>query len=358
MTTPSITRSRGWPVIWLALFLVVSTVMTWLVYVTLRRDVRGHSVTYVAMFTDAFGLREGDDVRIAGVRVGRVDTVELEGTLARVSFVVSGDSPLTRSSVASVNYQNVIGQRYLALGPGDGGPAERLAPGAVINTTHTEPSFDIGTMLNGYRPLFAVLDPDQANNLTNAVIGSLQGETPSLTMLVNQTSSLTETFVGRDGHLDGVISSLDDLVGNLAQQNSAFDESISQTAAAISAFDSRRPELVEALGSMRAVTDNLAVIAADIEPDIRDLVNRQPGYTNHMLAIEPQIAYTGLNMPIFLKGLSRIFGDGAYMNAYACDVNAYGFFPGLNDIFPIIVDAATPGNKAMHTPKCRNMANG
>lgn len=362
MTNPvygrATSRGRRGPVIWLAVFLVISTVVTWLVYVTLRRDVRGPTVGYSALFTDVFGLREGDDVRIAGVRVGRVEDIALDGTLAKVSFVLTGGRPLTRASVASVNYQNVIGQRYLALGPGYGDTTEPLPAGAVIDTAHTVPSFDIGTMLNGYRPLFAVLDPDQVNNLTHAVIGSLQGDTSSIALLVNQTSALTATFAGRDGHLDGVITSLNDLVGILAQQNAAFDRSIAQTATAISGFDSRRPELVEAVGSMRAVTDNLAVIAAGVEPDLRDLVNRRPGYTRHMLDIEPQIAYTGQNMPIFLKGLSRIFGDGAYMNAYACDVNAYGFFPGLNDIVPIIVDAATPGNKAMHSPKCRSMADG
>ena len=50
--------------------------------------------------------------------------------------------------------------------------------------------------------------------------------------------------------------------------------------------------------------------------------------------------------------------QGAYGNGYVCDVNFLGFFPGLNDVVPIIVDAATAGNKAQHTPKCRNTANG
>jgi phospholipid/cholesterol/gamma-HCH transport system substrate-binding protein len=46
------------------------------------------------------------------------------------------------------------------------------------------------------------------------------------------------------------------------------------------------------------------------------------------------------------------------LDIYTCDLNALGFFPGLNDVTPVIVNAATPGNQAKHTPKCRNMANG
>ncbi len=83
-------RYRG-AFIGLALFMVVATVLTWLVYVTLRRDVAGRTVPYAAVFTDVFGLREGDDVRMAGVRVGRVESIELQGTLAKVSFVVQAE---------------------------------------------------------------------------------------------------------------------------------------------------------------------------------------------------------------------------------------------------------------------------
>lgn len=67
-----------------------------------------------------------------------------------------------------------------------------------------------------------------------------------------------------------------------------------------------------------------------------------------------------------LKGFARALSEGSYGNAYACDLNATGFFPGLNDITTFIVNAATPGNAypittknmGWHTPRCRNMANG
>lgn len=66
----------------------------------------------------------------------------------------------------------------------------------------------------------------------------------------------------------------------------------------------------------------------------------------------------GANLPKMLKGLARVSQDGAYLNVYTCDLNLLGFFPGLNDVTPVIVNAATPGNQAKHTPKCRSMVNG
>ncbi|KRQ27311.1 MULTISPECIES: MCE family protein [Mycobacteroides] len=342
----------------LVVFLVMATVLTWLVYVTLRRDVKGATVSYAAEFTDVFGLREGDDVRIAGVRVGRVQGIELDGTLAKVNFVVQEGQRLPDSITASVTYQNIVGQRYLALTQGHSGTGALLAPGGIIPVERTEPSFDVGTLLNGYEPLFAVLDPAQVNNLTQAVIGSLQGDTAAFATLVDQTSTLTKTFTGRDDALDHVIGSLDSVVGSLAAQNKEFEDAIAATRQVVGQFDSRRSELVSSVGKMTEVVRNLSRIAKDVNPSVHELLTREPGYTRHMLNIEPQLAYTGLNTPLFLKGLARMFGEGAYMNAYGCDVNIYGFFPGLNDVVPIIVNAATPGGKTKHTARCRNAGDG
>ncbi len=121
-------KARG-ALIGLSLFMVVALTLTWMVYVTLRRDVAGSTVPYAAVFTDVFGLREGDDVRMAGVRVGRVEKVELEGARAKVSFVVQSDQTVFGNTVASVTYQNIVGQRYLGLSLGKQGETDTAAGG-------------------------------------------------------------------------------------------------------------------------------------------------------------------------------------------------------------------------------------
>ena len=350
-------RARG-PLIGLSLFMIVATALTWLVYVTLRRDVAGNTAPYAAVFSDIYGLREGDDVRMAGVRVGRVEGIDLQDRQARVSFVVQRDQQLFGTTVASVTYQNIVGQRYLQLSLGKDGDASVLAPGSVIPIEHTDPSFDVGTLLNGYEPLFSVLNPHDADNLTKGVIQSLQGDDASIASLVSQTSTLSDAFAGRDETLGNMITSLDKVMGNLAQQNSNLDKVISQTQQVVTEFDQRRPALVASTGSAARVIRRLSEISDDVSPALNEMVTRQPGFSRHMVGIEPQLAYTGANLPLMLKGLARITNEGAFANAYACDLNATGFFPGLNDVVPIIVNAATPGNDAWHTPRCRNMADG
>ncbi|MGE2714275.1 MlaD family protein [Mycolicibacterium litorale] len=350
-------RYRG-ALVGLSLFMVVAVTLTWLVYVTLRRDVAGSTVPYAAMFTDVFGLREGDDVRMAGVRVGRVEKIELQGDLAKVSFVVQSDQQLLGTTVASVTYQNIVGQRYLGLSLGSRGEPGVLQSDSVIPLERSEPSFDVTTLLNGYEPLFSLLNPRDADNLTRGVIESLQGDQGSITALVTQTSELTESFAGRDEELGAVITDLNTVMANLARHNDSLDQVLTQVQSAVTTFNGRRQELVDSTGSMSRVVRQLSVITDEVYPSLNELVTREPGFAQHMVGIEPQLAFTGANLPLLLKGFARITGEGAYANAYACDLNATGFFPGLNDVVPIVVDAATPGNDARYTPKCRNMANG
>jgi phospholipid/cholesterol/gamma-HCH transport system substrate-binding protein len=346
------------PLIGLTLFMIVTLTLTWLVYVSLRRDVAGDTARYSAVFTDVYGLREGDDVRIAGVRVGRVENVELDGKLAKVGFVVQTDQHLYGNTIASVTYQNIVGQRYLGLSLGPEGSRELLPPNSVLPLARTEPSFDVTALLNGYEPLFSLLNPQDADNLTKGIIASLQGDTSSLTMLISQTSTLTETFAGRDQALGAVITNLNKVVGNLAQQNDNLDGVITQTRQLVGQLDRRRPELVSSVGSLSRVMGRLSASATDVYPALREFVDRKPGVARHLMDEEPQVAFFGDNIPLLLKGLVRVGNQGAYGNAYVCDVNFMGFFPGLNDVVPIIIAAATPGNKTWHTPRCRSTAGG
>ncbi|HEX5145057.1 MAG TPA: MlaD family protein [Mycobacterium sp.] len=343
----------------LAIFMVVALTLTYLIYATLRRDVGGKTAPYAAVFSDVFGLREGDDVRMAGVRVGRVERIDLQpDNTAKVSFVVQTDQKVLGTTVASVTYQNIVGQRYLGLTLGKVGDPKPLPAGSVIPIERTDPSFDVGYLLNGYEPLFSVLNVKAADDLTQGVIQSLQGDTRSITTLVDQTSKLTESVAGRDEALGGVIDNLNTLFGTLAKHNDNLDHVITNTKQTISTFDSRRPELIDSMGSISRVVKQLSAISDEVYPSLNELVTRQPGFAQHMVSIEPQLAFTGANLPLMLKGLARLSGEGAFTQVYGCDLNLTAFFPGLNDVVPIIVNAATPGNKAQHSPRCRNMANG
>lgn len=340
------------PLIGVSVFLVVATVATWMVFVTLSRDVGGPTDTYSAKFTDVSGLHPGDDVRVAGVRVGRVDRVDLDGTLAKVTFRVQKDQVVYDDTIASVTYQNIIGQRYLGLSPGTSSNRRPLADRGQIPLEHTTPSFDIAYLLNGFEPLFTLLNPHQMDSLTTAIIQALQGDSGSLLTLITQTSALAQTLAGPDQVLGEVIENLNVVVTDLAKQDANLKAVLGQTGDVMKTLADRRDQLVASAGSIHTAVSRLATIADNVYPDLHELITREPGLIGHLTHEgRARFSYTGANFTYLLKGLARMSQDGSYGNAYICDVNVT-VFAFLGRLIPGVVRLASPGNVIQHSPVC------
>ncbi|WP_067562953.1 MCE family protein [Nocardia acidivorans] len=339
-------------VLWLAVFLVVCLSLTWMILVTLRRDVSGPTDSYAAVFTDASGLKAGSDVRVAGVRVGRVDAVDLDGVHARVRFRVRRDQPVYGDTKAAVVYQNLVGQRYLGLSRADYGQPGRLPAGAVIPVEHTEPSFDVTALLNGFEPLFTTLDPDNRGNMSNALIKALQGDTTAIATLITETSRLAQTLAGPDEILGRVITGLDAVTRTLAAQGSMLETTLTQVRALVTGLNDRRDQMISSIGSISTVVARLSAIMTGVSPDLAALLGRRPGFLSAIVSNPDGMAALGANIPAVFKGLARVTGDSTAMSAQACDFNIT-IADFLSPVIPAIVDAATPGGHREYSPMCR-----
>lgn len=117
-------------------FAILAVTLTYLIWSTLQRSVSGDTDKYSATFADVQGLRVGDDIRMAGVRVGRVDRISRTPTdQAHVDFEIQHNQHLYTNTTALVRYQNLIGQRYVALEPGSGAAAPLPWAGRSASST-------------------------------------------------------------------------------------------------------------------------------------------------------------------------------------------------------------------------------
>ncbi|CAM2747754.1 MlaD family protein [Skermania piniformis] len=340
------------PLIGVSLFVVASFGLIWITFVTLDRGINADTQPYSAVFSDVTGLRVGDDVRMAGIRVGRVDRIELDGTRARVHFEVEQGQTLYGNTKASITYQNVIGQRYLGLAMANFDDVSVLAPGGEIPLDHTEPSFDLSGLLNGFEPLFGGLDPKQVDNLTEALIRALQGDGTSLVLLVEQVSKLAESVAGPDQVLGDVIVNLNQVVSHLSGQREEMSTLISQSRAIVDGLSAHRDELFGLLDSASPTVDRVSQVMDQVRPDLDALLYREPGFTEHFQQHKDEFAYLGFNVPQVLKGVARFSQNGPYINTYLCNFDIAPL-PALRQLVPTIVNLATPGGQAKYTPICR-----
>jgi len=319
------------PLIGFSLFAIVSILVTVLVWNTLGRSVEGQTKTYSAVFTDALGLKEGDDVRMAGVRVGKIDKIELgDSNNAKVSFVVQDEQTLFGNTKALVRYQNLIGQRYLALAPGKGGDASELPAKSTIPVDRTEPSFDISALLNGFQPLFQVLDPQQVNRLSETFVLALQGDRVSLSSFITQAATLASDFQRRDAILSDVITNLSGIMSGLAKRGDELETLITQTRSLVGGLYDQGQSLQQSTVQIADATTSLVDMVGTIEPKLATVQNSTSDALALLLSNGAKLDQAAVDLPAILADAGRFTSEGAYANAYICelDVSLYGvLFP-------------------------------
>ncbi|WP_342800348.1 MlaD family protein [Nocardia sp. No.11] len=180
----------------------------------IERPVDGETYTYPALFTDATGLRRGDDVRLHGVQIGKVGEVELDGALARVRFTVVRDrAPATGTTIA-IRYQNLTGFRYLELRPPDS-PGRPRDPAAVFGTAETVPDFDITRLFKGLQPVLAQLSPEDLNRFATSILAVIQGDGSGIGPALGAIDTLSRYASDRQAVLSTLAANLAQVADHL-----------------------------------------------------------------------------------------------------------------------------------------------
>ncbi len=320
------------PLIGFGLFAIVSILVTVVVWNTLARVVEGDTNTYTATFSDVLGLREGDDVRMAGVRVGKVEKIELtrdsktKKSVANVIFIVQRNQMVYDDTKALVRYQNLIGQRYVALAPGKAASPAVLKNKATIPLERTEPSFDVSGLLNGFQPLFQVLEPEQVNRLSATFIQALQADRVSLSAFITQAATLATDFQRRDAILGDVITNLSGVMSGLAKRGDELETLVTQIRALIGGLYDQGQSLQSSTVQIADATSGLVTMMSKIQPKLVTAQDSTSAALTLLIANGAKLDQAAIDLPAVLADLGKFTQDGAYANSYFCklDISLYG----------------------------------
>ncbi|BBZ32837.1 MCE family protein [Mycolicibacterium confluentis] len=276
--------------------------------------------TFHAVFDNVSGLKGGNFVRIAGVEVGKVTklTLHKDGTVS-VDFTVDRQLPLTEATRAAVRYENLIGDRYLALEEGPGS-VRRLAPGGTIPLPQTSPALDVDALIGGFRPLFRALDPNQVNALSGELLNVFQGQGGTVASVLSQTAALTTTLAGRDELIGEVITNLNTVLGTFADRDEQFSEGLDRLSQLVQGLADRRSDLATGVAHINAAAGTVADLLAVARQPIRDTVAQTDRFGGQVMADSDYVDDLLKTLPDAYQILSRqgLYGD--YFGFYLCDL--------------------------------------
>ena len=346
----------------LVIFFVVATLITVSVVATLLDLKLGQPQTsYHAVFTNASGLESGDTVRIAGVEVGKVNGVSLTSdNQARVDFTVASSNHLTTNSQASIQFENLLGQRYLQIsrGPDGGSP---LHSGATIPEADTKPGLDLTAVFTGFQPLLAALNPTQVNELTGSIIAVLQGESGSVGNLLNQTATLTSNLASRQTLINQILDNLTPLLTNVNHNDSQLTSLIDGLNTLVTGLAGQRQQIGNAVTGLSNLTTNTTHLLDNVQPTLdQDLAGLRDA-SGVLLAHQSQLDAALQKLPGLFNALSKASDQGSYLAVYICDLSIHTtgpisvkLSPGVPQSPPLNIPTGIIGNQAVHTGICQS----
>ena len=338
-------RGLAAPLVKLTVFAVVTMMAAYVLITTITNAGFGEQLTYRAQFTDVAGLVDGDEVRIAGVRVGQVVGIglsdETDRPVAEVQLEVGGDVPLPAAVEATIRYRNLVGQRYIALTEGEGSSGETLDPGAVIPLARTTPALDLTVLFGGFQPLLQALSPADVNRVSFEIIQVFQGEGGTMESLLTHVGSLTNSLADRDDVIGSVIDNLTTVMGTLA----ARDQQLSDLVVSLQQFVTGLAGDREAIFDSLQTIDELAVSTsgfleearAPLSADIQAL-----GDLSGNLADSGDLVERFLQTaPAKLDLTTRTAINGSWFNFFMCSAGGTVTLPATTDLVPG-TDGVTP----------------
>lgn len=306
-------------------FIAVTATLTTVLGISIANTGVSGTTGYQAVFSDATGLIVGDDVDIAGVRVGNITSISVyHKDLALVGFAVQTGRTLPASVTATVRYLNLVGQRYIQLGQGAGPPGQTLKPGGTIPLAQTTPALDLTVLFNGFQPLFQALSPTEVNQLASEIIQVFQGQSPNLDALVLTIGSLTNALATKDQVIDSVIGNLNSVLKTITSRGNALAGLVTTLQELVSGLAADRAPIgsaISAISSLSSATAGLLQVGrAPLSQDITQL-----GRLAGNLADNSGTVNTFLqNLPVKMADIARLASYGSWLNFYLCAATVTG----------------------------------
>jgi phospholipid/cholesterol/gamma-HCH transport system substrate-binding protein len=312
----------------LVIFVLVTTLATGVLVVLIGNISFQKSTEYNAVFVDATGVVKGDDVRIAGVKVGTVKNIAIvDRDRAEVTFSVADDTTLSRATHAAIRYRNLVGQRYISLTQ-EIGSGSQLHAGDTIPVSQTSPALDLTVLFNGFKPLFQALSPADVNQLSYEIIQVFQGEGGTLEGLLSHTASVTSTLADRDKVIGSLIDNLNEVLDHIGNRDQQLSRLITTFRTFVGGLKDDRQAILGSLDQISQLSVQTADLVSGIRRPFVDDVKQLRSVAGNLDRNKSELDRALQVLPIKLNKIGGTATYGSWFNFYLCHFQGRVQLPG------------------------------
>jgi phospholipid/cholesterol/gamma-HCH transport system substrate-binding protein len=274
----------------------------------------GGGTTYSADFTEDAGLQSGDDVLIAGVKVGKVTSVGLENSHVKVTFQVK-NAWLGDQSTADIKIKTLLGAKYLAVDP-QGTTA--LHPNTAIPTSRTTSPYDVLDAFSGLSQTINQLDTGQLSQSFDVLSQTFANTPANVRSALDGLSALSKTISSRDAQLANLLSNTGQISKTLANRDQQVQQLLSDGTLLLGMLDQREQAIATLLSGTKSLSAQLSGLVNDNQKQLNPVLTQLNQFTT-LLQKNQQSLASGISL---LAPFARLFantvGNGRWFDNYIC----------------------------------------
>jgi phospholipid/cholesterol/gamma-HCH transport system substrate-binding protein len=273
----------------------------------------GGGDTYYAAFSESGGLKANDEVRIAGVRVGKVESVELDGDHVLVTFRVKTDSEFGDLTQAAIKVKTLLGAMYLSLQPAGSG---QLEADSEIPRERTSSPYDVVDAFSGLAETSEDIDTDQlARSLTT--LADLSRNTPDeFKNALRGVSALSSNIAARNDKINSLLGNLEKESGVLNDRDQDIVALMKDSDVLFRALVARRQAVHNLLVSTSTLSKELTALVSQSRADLKPALTHLENVLQVLNKNEDNLDNSLRLMAPFYRVFANTLGNGPWFDTY------------------------------------------
>lgn len=273
----------------------------------------GGGDAYAASFSEAGGLRSGDEVRIAGVRVGKVSDVRLSGNKVDVDFRITEDVSFGPNSGASIRMKTLLGQKYISLEPKGLG---QMKEGTTIPLSRTVSSYDIVDAFSDLTETTERIDTKQLATSLDTLASEFSDTPANVKTALDGLTRLSQTIAGRDSELKALLKAANSVSGTLADQNKVIEKIIVDADLLLAELYERRDAIHTLFTNTSAMAVQITGLVRDNRAQLKPALEELGGVLDTLRKHEADLTRTIDAMVPFTRVFANTLGNGHWFDTY------------------------------------------
>ncbi len=268
---------------------------------------------YHAAFSEAGGLKPNDEVRIAGVRVGKVESVELAGDHVRVTFRVDQDAEFGQDTLAAIKVKTILGAMFLALQPAGPGQMEE---GSEIPEERTSSPYDVVEAFSGLAETSEQIDTDQlAESLTT--LADLSRNTPEeFRAALKGVSALSANVAAKNEKIGELLRNLDTVSSVLDERDEDIIAVMEDADVLFRSLVQRREAVHTLLESTSRLSRELTALVRQSRADLKPALTHLQNVVQVLNKNEDNLDRSLRLMAPFYRVFANTLGNGPWFDTY------------------------------------------